>query len=348
MSQGQLILNQPLMHLVISKTPLRLSLGGGGTDLPHFYRKHGSHIVTAAVQKYVYVFAKRWFEDGIRVSYSKTEQVSSVDDIEHPVVREALRLLGPKRQIEIVSMADVPARTGMGSSASFAVGLVNALYSINKASIDSSSLAEMAFKIQAEILNEICGKQDQYAAAVGGLMSLTIDRDGKVSVKELPIGDEVLEELENNILCFYTGIQRDSSGIQKRIVESSTAVNTVCKSASCIEEALRNIKSISMRVEKSLESGNLDEFGFLLNIHWLAKRSLSNSISNVIIDRLYQKGLDAGAIGGKIIGAGGGGFLIFYCKNAKKGDLRKVMINAGLKEIKIRFDFHGSRIVANI
>jgi D-glycero-alpha-D-manno-heptose-7-phosphate kinase len=347
-SQEQLILNQPLMHLVISKTPLRLSLGGGGTDLPHFYQKHGSHIVTAAVQKYVYVFAKRWFEDGIRVSYSKTEQASSVDDIEHPVVREALRLLGPKRQIEIVSMADLPARTGMGSSASFAVGLVNALYSINKASIDSSSLAEMAFKIQTEILNEVCGKQDQYAAAVGGIMSLTIDRDGKVTIKNLPIGDEVLDELENNTLCFYTGIQRDSNGIQKGIVESSTQTNSACTSPSCVEETLSNIKSISMSVERSLIDGNLDEFGSLLHMHWLAKRSLSNSISSVIIDRLYQKGLDAGAIGGKIIGAGGGGFLLFYCKNAKKFDLRKEMVNAGLKEIKLRFDFQGSRIVANI
>lgn len=328
------------MHLVISKTPLRLSLGGGGTDLPHFYRKHGSHIVTAAVQKYVYVFAKRSFQERIRVSYSKTEQVSSVDDIEHPVVREALRLLGPKTQIEIVSMADLPARTGMGSSASFTVGLVNALYSVNKASIDSSSLAEIAFKIQTDMLNELTGKQDQYAAAHGGIMSLTIDRDGKVSVKELPIADEVIEELENNLLCFYTGIRRDSSGIQKGIVESSNTMG--------IEKALRDIKSISMRVEKSLEDGNLDEFGSLLNHHWLAKRSLSNSVSNVIIDRLYQKGLDAGAIGGKLIGAGGGGFLIFYCKNAKKSDLRKEMINAGIKEIKIRFDFQGSRIVANI
>lgn len=348
MSQGQLILNQPLMHLVISKTPLRLSLGGGGTDLPHFYQRHGSHIVTAAVQKYIYVFAKRWFEDGIRVSYSKTEQVSSVDEIEHPVVREALRLIGPNKQIEIVSMADVPARTGLGSSASFAVGLLNALYSMRKSSIDSASLAEMAFKIQAELLKEICGKQDQYAASLGGIISLRIDRNGKVSIKEITIGDEVLEELENNLVCFYTGIQRDSNGIQKNIAESSTRSNMKCKSASCVEDALLDIKSISLRVEKSLEQGNLDEFGSLLHSHWLAKRSLSNSISNLTIDNLYQKGLDVGAIGGKVIGAGGGGFLLFYCKNSMKSDLRKEMIKFGLKEIRLRFDFHGSRIVANI
>ncbi|MDQ6862362.1 MAG: hypothetical protein M3044_00915 [Thermoproteota archaeon] len=346
--QGQLVLNQPLMHLVISKTPLRLSLGGGGTDLPHFYQKHGAHIVTAAVQKYVYVFAKRWFEDGIRVSYSKTELVSSVDEIKHPVVREALRLLGPKKQLEIVSMADVPARTGMGSSASFAVGLINALYSINKASVDCRNLAETTFKIQAEILKEICGKQDHYAAAFGGIMSLKIDRKGKVTVKELSISDEIREELENNMLCFYTGIQRDSNGIQKRIVESTTSTNSVCKSDVPVEQTLHTIKSISVGVEKSLENGNLNEFGSLLNMHWLAKRSMSKSISNGIIDRLYEKGLNAGAIGGKIMGAGGGGFLVFYCENGKKGDLRKVMINAGLREIKIRFDFQGSRVVANI
>lgn len=344
---GQLVKDQPLMHLVISKTPLRLSLGGGGTDLPHFYQKHGSHVVTAAVQKYVYVFAKRWFEDGIRVSYSKTELVSSIDEIEHPVVREALRLLGPKRQIEIVSMADIPSKTGMGSSASFAVGLLNALYSVNKMSIDSISLAEMAFKIQAVKLKELCGKQDQYAAAFGSIISLLIGRDGKVSVKELLLKDEVMEELENNMVCFYTGIQRESSGIQKTVVESAVTENSDCNSGFHIEDTLQHIKSISMRVEKSLENGDLNEFGQLLHMHWLAKRSLSRSISNGVIDRLYAKGLRAGATGGKVIGAGGGGFLIFYCENRKKGDLRKEMARAGLKEINIQFELEGSKIVTN-
>lgn len=347
--QRELVLNQPLMHLIISKTPLRLSLGGGGTDLPHFYQKHGSHIVTAAVQKYIYVFAKRWFEDGIRVSYSKTELVSSVEEIQHPIVREVLRLLGPKRQIELVSMADVPARSGMGSSASFTVGLLNAIHSVNRASLDGQSLAEMAFKIQTEILKEVSGKQDQYAAALGGIMSLHIDRDGRVVVRELSIRDEVIEELENNLVCFYTGIQRESSEIQKNIVESAAAAaNSVCNSDSPIEEILLRTKSISVEVEKALEDGNLSEFGSLLHMHWLAKRSLNNSISNSIIDTLYEKGLKAGATGGKVMGAGGGGFLIFYCENGRKNDLRKEMIKAGLKETKIRFDFQGSKIVANI
>src|SRR5712692_872998 len=252
--QRGLTLNQPLMHLLISKTPLRLSLGGGGTDLPHFYQKHGSHIVTGAIQKYVYVFAKRWFEDGIRVSYSKTELVSSVEEIEHPIVREVLQLFGPKRQIEIVSMADVPARSGMGTSASFTVGLLNAIHSVNRASLDAQSLAEMAFKIQTEILKEVAGKQDQYAAAFGGIMSLHIDRDGRVTVRELSIRDEVIEELENNLICFYTGIQRESSEVQKSIVESATTTTTttnpVGKSGSNIEEILLQTKSISFDVEK--------------------------------------------------------------------------------------------------
>jgi D-glycero-alpha-D-manno-heptose-7-phosphate kinase len=345
--QRGLELNQPLMHLLISKTPFRLSLGGGGTDLPHFYHKHGSHVVTAAVQKYVYVFAKRWFEDGIRVSYSKTELVSSVDEIEHPIVREVLRLFGPKRQIEIVSMADVPARSGMGTSASFTVGLLNAIHSVNRASLDAQSLAEMAFKIQTEILKEVGGKQDQYAAAFGGITALHIAKDGRVTVRELSIRDEVIEELENNLICFYTGIQRESSEVQKSIVESATT-KSVGMSGSNIEEMLLRTKSISFDVAKALESGNLNEFGSLLHMHWLAKRSLSNSISNGSIDKLYEKGLKAGATGGKVMGAGGGGFLIFYCENGRKSGLRKEMINAGLKEIKIRFDFQGSRIVANI
>lgn len=335
------------MHLVVSKTPLRLSLGGGGTDLPHFYQKHGSHVVTAAVQKYVYVFAKRWFEDGIRVSYSKTELVSSIEEIEHPIVREVLRLLGPKKQIEIVSMADVPARSGMGSSASFTVGLLNAIHSVNRASLGPQSLAEMAFTIQTEILKEVGGKQDQYAAAFGGIMSLQIDRDGQVTARELSIRDDVTEELENNLVCFYTGIQRESSEIQKGVVESA-ATNSSLESGSNIEEILLQTKSISLNVQKALEKGNLDEFGSLLHSHWLAKRSLTNSISNGIIDKLYERGLKAGATGGKVIGAGGGGFLIFYCENGRKNELRKEMMNAGLKEIKIRFDFQGSKIVANM
>jgi D-glycero-alpha-D-manno-heptose-7-phosphate kinase len=345
--QRELALNQPLMYLLISKTPLRLSLGGGGTDLPHFYQKHGSHIVTGAIQKYVYVFAKRWFEDGIRVSYSKTELVSSVEEIEHPIVREVLRLFGPKRQIEIVSMADVPARSGMGTSASFTVGLLNAIHSVNRVSLDAQALAEMAFKIQTEILKEVAGKQDQYAAAFGGIMSLCIDRDGRVTVRELSIRDEVIEELENNLICFYTGFQRESSEVQKSIVESAT-IKSASKAGSNIEEVLLQTKSISFDVEKALENGNLNEFGSLLHMHWLAKRSLSTSISNGIIDKLYERGLKAGATGGKIMGAGGGGFLIFYCENGKKSGLRKEMINAGLKEIKIRFDFQGSRMIANI
>jgi D-glycero-alpha-D-manno-heptose-7-phosphate kinase len=345
--EGKLVLNQPLMHLLISKTPLRLSLGGGGTDLPHFYRKYGSHIVTAAIQKYVYVFAKRWFEDGIRISYSKTELVSSVEEIQHPIVREVLRLFGPKKQVEIVSMADLPARSGMGTSASFTVGLLNAIHGVNRSSLDTHSLAEMAFKIQTEILKEAGGKQDQFAAAFGGILSLNIDRDGHVTVRDLALKDEVIEELENNLICFYTGIQRESHGIQKDVVKFA-ATNSHPNSNSSIEDVLLQTKAISLDVEKALESDNLNELGPLFHMHWMAKRSLSNSISNGIIDKLYERGLSAGATGGKVMGAGGGGFLIFYCENGKKNGLRKEMINSGLKEVKTRFDFQGSRIAANI
>ena len=332
------------MHLIISKTPFRLSLGGGGTDLPHYYQKHGSHIVTAAVQKYVYVLAKRWFEKGIRVSYSKTELAPSIEDIEHPVVKEALRLLGPNKEIEIVSMADIPAKTGMGSSSSFTVGLLNALFAINKTSVDAKTLAEMAFKIQNEILKEDGGKQDQYAAAYGGIISLRINRAGKVLVRELRIKDEIVEELENNLICFYTGIQRSSADIHKSYLNSSAVTN----SDGDVEDRLSEIKVISIAVEKALEEGNLNEFGSLLHRHWLSKRSLCNSISNGIIDRWYSKGLNAGAIGGKIMGAGGGGFLIFYCENSSKKALRKEMVNEGLEETKLRFEFQGSKIAAHI
>jgi D-glycero-alpha-D-manno-heptose-7-phosphate kinase len=338
-------LNQPLMHLLISKTPLRLSLGGGGTDLPHFYQKHGAHLITTAIQKYVYVFAKRWFENGIRISYSKTELVSSVEEIQHPIVRQVLTMFGPRKQIEIVSMADLPARSGMGTSASFTVGLLNAIHSVNRTSLDTQTLAEMAFKIQTQILGEAGGKQDQYAAAFGGIMSLDIDRNGQVTARELSIKDEVIEELENCLICFYTGIQRESSKIQKGVVNRS---GTSPGSGPNVEEILHQTKSISFDVQKALERGNVNELGPLLHTHWLAKRSLSKSISNGVLDALYKKGLMAGASGGKVIGAGGGGFFIFCCENGKKNGLRKELANAGLKEVKIRFDFQGSRVVANI
>jgi len=343
--QVQHSLNQPLMHLLISKTPLRLSLGGGGTDLPHFYKKHGSHLVTTAIQKYVYVFAKRWFENGIRVSYSKTELVSSVEEIQHPIVRQVLTMLGPRNQIEIVSMADLPARSGMGTSASFTVGLLNAIHAINRTAPDRQTLAEMAFKIQSEILNEAGGKQDQYAAAFGGIMSLDIDRNGQVTARELSIKDEVIEELENSLMCFYSGIQRESSKIQKGVVNRSA---TNSSSGPNVDEILLKTKSISFDVQRALERGNVNELGPLLHIHWLAKRSLSKSISNSVIDAFYEKGLKAGASGGKVIGAGGGGFFIFCCENGKKNGLRKELVRVGLKEVKLRFDFQGSRVVANI
>jgi D-glycero-alpha-D-manno-heptose-7-phosphate kinase len=255
-------------------------------------------------------------------------------------------LFGPKRQIEIVSMADLPARTGLGSSATFTVGLLNAIYSINRSSISAQALAETAFKIQTEILGEVGGKQDQYAAAFGGFLSLKIDRSGKVTVRELSVSDDVVEELENNLLCFYTGVQRESSGIQKSVVDKANASTPDSKSSS--EATLHKIKSLSARVERALVSGNLSEFGNLLHTHWLLKRSLSSSISSTIIDRLYEKALKAGAIGGKIMGAGGGGFMVFYCENHHKAQLKKEMISLGLKEVKLRFDQQGSKIVANI
>jgi len=345
----QLQLNQPLTHLVLSRTPLRLSLGGGGTDLPHFYKKHGSFIITSAIQKYIYVIAKPWFEEGIRVSYSKTEHASCADEIDHPVVREAIKLFGPKKHIEIASMADLPARTGMGSSASFTVGLINTLFALNRKSIDAHSLAEQAFNIQSNILSEIGGKQDQYAAAFGGIVGLTIERSGNVLVRELQLDHEILEELEDNLMCFSTGIKRESSDIQSSYVKPTTTKDDQeLKVEDETEDVLLEIKQISLSIAKALRVGSFAEFGWLLHRHWLAKRSLSNSISNSLIDMWYNKGLNAGAMGGKIMGAGGGGFLVFYCENGRRKDLRRAMCNEGLREVKLRFEFGGSKIVANI
>jgi len=326
--------------LIISKTPLRLTLGGGGTDLPSYYSKFGGFVVTSSLNKHIYVVVKDRFEDDVRVSYSITEIVDDVNNIRHPLVREALKLLGIEKHMEVVSIADVPSRAGLGSSGSFTVGLLHALHAFKGDNRSPNRLAEEACHIEMDILREPCGKQDQYIAAFGGFKCLHIDRDGKVEVENLKVSEETVRELENNLLFFYTGIVRDSFEVlseqQKRIQTAEEAL-----------EAMHRIKEIGFKAKRALENGDLAEWARLQHEHWMAKRGTASSMTTSIIDRWYNLGIESGALGGKLLGAGGGGFVMFYVEN-NKSRVRRAMANEGLREVRFSFSMEGSKIIVNL
>jgi len=327
--------------LIISKTPLRLTLGGGGTDLPPYYSMHGGFVVTAALDKYIYVVVKRRFEEEIRLSYTITEIVKSIDDIRHPAVREGLRFLGLGSHLEIVSIADMPAETGLGSSGSFTVSLLHALHAFKDENPSRQKLAEEACSLEMDVLKEPSGVQDPYIAAFGGFICLDIGKDGKVKVSPLKISDDAIHELQNNMIFFYTGLKRSSAIVLQDQRKS------ILDDKSRALDSMHRIKEIGFKVRQALENGNLSEFGRLQHEHWLAKRGTSPKISSDPIDRYYQKGLENGALGGKLAGAGGGGFLMFYCENGKDR-LRKTMSKEGLTEVRFSFEPSGSKIAINI
>jgi len=332
-----------MVFMIISRTPARLPIGGGGTDLPSYYTKYGGFFISAAINKYFYIAVNKRFEDQIKVSYFKTEIIDAdkVCEIEHPIVREALKLLKIRDSIEINSISEVPSRSGMGSSGSFSVGLLNVLHAYKKQHVSDKKLAEEAFKIEAEILKEPVGKQDHYIAVFGGITAFIVDRGGNVKVRPLKLTNGTINELENNILVFYTGIQRRASDVL-------TAQNSsVQKNDKIVLGCLQKIKNIGMNIMDSLKSGDLDNFGELLNTHWNTKKKMSYKISNDIINNWYELGMRNGALGGKLMGAGGGGFLLFYC-NKNKNRLRRVMSKEGLKECPFKFDFEGTKIMVNI
>ena len=326
--------------MIVTKTPLRLTLGGGGTDLPSFYSRYGGLVVTSAIDKFVYLIVKKMFEDKIRVSYSKTEIVEDRKTLEHPLVREALELLRIDRNLEIVSIAEVPSNTGLGSSGSFTVGLLHALHVYKGDSIIKETLADEACKIQIEILKEPEGKQDPYIAALGGIIAMEIAKDGKVVTKPVAIRDESLRELQNSLLFFYTGIKRNSSTVLK----SQQAA--VAKDDSAVVESMLHIKEIGKKVKSALESGNIEEFGRLQHEHWQAKK-LAAPASNPQIDKWCKLGIDAGALGEKLLGAGGGGFLMFCCTNGRD-KVRKAMAKEGLREVEFRMNADGSKAMVNL
>ncbi|MDG6929057.1 MAG: galactokinase [Nitrososphaerota archaeon] len=326
--------------MIITRTPFRLTLGGGGTDLPSYYSKYGGYVVTTAVNKHMYIVVQRMFEDKIRVSYSRTEIVGSRDEIQHPFVREALAFLKLSKNLEIVSVADVPARTGLGSSGSFGVGLLHALHIWKDDPIYPKKMAEETCRIQMEILKEDEGKQDPYIAAVGGIIAMDIEKSGKVGVTKIGLGQDALHELQNSLLFFYTGLKRDSSYVLKEQQRS------IGRDEAKVVESMHRIKEIGHEVRKALEKGDVEEFGRLQHEHWLAKRNVSSTVTSAQIDRWYRLGLENGAVGGKLIGAGGGGFLMFCCANGRDR-LRKCMAAEGLKEIPFGIATEGTKAIVN-
>jgi D-glycero-alpha-D-manno-heptose-7-phosphate kinase len=328
--------------VIITRTPFRLTLGGGGTDLPSFYREHGGFILAVAVDKYMYLNVNTpIIDDKIRVRYTKSELVDHVDEVQHTLAREALRHFGVTRGIEIVSLADIPAGTGLGSSSAYLVGLLNAMHALTQNPVGPGRLAEEACHIELDILNKPIGKQDQYMAAVGGLTVLDIARDGKVDVTQLGLDVEVLEALEHNILMFYTHDMRDATAILRK--QDSAAKRNDRAVVSSLEE----IKGIGIEICSAILAGNLRRFGELMDTHWQLKKRLSQGITNPQIDAWYDLAKRHGAIGGKISGAGGGGFLMLYCEEGK-ARLREAMRAAGLRELNFRFEFEGSKVIFDV
>ena len=281
------------------------------------------------------------FEPGIRVSYSQTEIVDSPNSLRHPVVREALRHLNFKDRIEIVSLADVPAATGLGSSGSFTVGLLNALYAHQKISKTPEQIAEEACYIAMDRLREPSGKQDEYATSLGGIRSYEVDTQGKVTSTELNIASDTLSELEYGIMMFYTGIKRSASDIL------GAQQDKVAANHDGAVEKMHAIKAIGLESRKALESGDLKRFGELLHNHWTIKRAVTRSMTNDGIDLWYSIARKNGALGGKVVGAGGGGFLMLYCEEGRQS-VRAALANEGLVEYRFRFDFEGSKVIYNV
>lgn len=328
--------------MIISRAPVRISLGGGGTDLKSYYSKYGGFLIAGAIDKYVFISANKRFYDNIRLSYSQTEIVDNVADIKHRIFRAALTLLQIDGGIELVSIADVPANCGLGTSSSFTASLLNALHTYKREFVTQKQLAEEACHIEIDVLQEPIGKQDQYIAAFGGITCLTFDKNGDVLVEALKISDEALDQIESNIALFYTGIERSASEILAEQDEKSK------KDDPKIIENLHKIKEIGLQTRKALESGNVDEFGELLHVHWETKRKRSQKMSDSFIDECYDVARKNGALGGKLIGAGGGGFFMFYCHNSDKPKLSRAMKNMRLKPMRFSFDFEGAKILINM
>jgi D-glycero-alpha-D-manno-heptose-7-phosphate kinase len=324
--------------MIIGRSPLRITLGGGGTDLPSYYQQYGGFLIAAAIDQYVYTTINHTQSDEMLIRYSQIERVKKVEDIHHPIIREALLLTGiTEPNIEITSMADQPAGTGLGSSGSFTTALLKTLHKFKKHFISPQQLAEMACHIEINLLKEPIGKQDQYIAAFGGVTTFEFSRDGSVTPKPLMTSEQTLSQLEENLVMVSTGFHRAASKVLKEQDDKSKSADP-----SMINN-LHYVKELGYRSLDALQSGNLTQLGQLFHEHWLHKKKRSSAMSNPDIDKWYELGLENGAIGGKLIGAGGGGFLLFYTE--EKPRLKKALKQANLQEVQISFDYEGTKIL---
>jgi D-glycero-alpha-D-manno-heptose-7-phosphate kinase len=325
-------------RVIIGRSPLRISLGGGGTDLPSYYRDHGGFLVAAAITKYVYVSMHETPLPELVLRYSQIERVKTIAEIRHPIIREALRLTeitGPN--VEITSMADIPAGTGLGSSGSFGTCLLKVLHNFKRDMIHPRELAELACHIEIDLLKEPVGKQDQYIAAYGGVTVFEFQRDGNVVARPVRASADTLDLLEDNLIMVSTGFYRAASQVLKEQDDRTKSQD------SAMVQNLHHVKELGHRSLEAIESGNLTELGRIMHEHWQHKKQRSKLMSNADIDGWYDLAMANGAIGGKLIGAGGGGFLLFYTE--QKGRLRQALRGAGLMEVKLSFDYEGTKIL---
>lgn len=324
--------------MIIVRSPLRITLGGGGTDLPSYYRKHGGFVIAAAINKYVYITVYRRFVPSILLKYMQIEEVNGIDEIQHPIIREALRMVvKDASHLEIVSFADIPAGTGLGSSGSFTTALLMALNELQRNHLQPQQIAEQACHLEIDILGEPIGKQDQHIAVYGGVTCLKFNPNDEVEVFPLRISQDTLYNLEDNLLLFFTGQSRSASDILR---------DQNIKSQQNDREMMDNlhfVNELGLDVKKALEAGDLVRFAEQMNVHWENKKRRSEHMSSNWINECYELACKNGALGGKLIGAGGGGFLMFYAEDRVR--LRKAMLEAGLHEVRFQFDFEGTKVV---
>jgi len=328
--------------MIITRTPFRITLGGGGTDLPSYYMQYGGFVFSAAINKYMFINLNRpVVDDLVRVKYAKSEIVNHRDDLQHEIARGALNMLDIEKAIEIISSADVPDGTGLGSSSCYTVGLLNAIHALKRDYIGLHDLAEEACYLEMELLQKPIGKQDQYIATFGGLTAFEIARDGRVKVMKAIVSPSIADDLRRNVLMFYTGVSRQSMDI---LGEQNKGAQTSQKT---VLDSLHYIKDSGYQIKELIEEGNLTDFGLMLDKHWEYKKKMSSKISSPKFDLIYQVAKDHGALGGKITGAGGGGFFLFYIE--KDHDrLRNAMQAMGLREMRFNFEFEGSKILVNL
>jgi D-glycero-alpha-D-manno-heptose-7-phosphate kinase len=323
--------------MIITKTPFRASFAGGGTDLPAFYEQEDGFVLSSAIESYMYIAVHRFFENRIVLKYSQTESVSSVADIQHGLIRECMKITNVEEPVEITSFADIPSKgSGLGSSSSFAVGLISALRAYKGLPVTPEICANLACEVEIGRLGEPIGKQDQYAAAYGGLNGITFHKDGRVSVDPVPLDSEAMRHLEENLVMFYTGVSRSASGIlheQSRNTKDDRSKFSL----------LRDMKALAYHLRDSFLKGDIDQLGPAMHEGWLMKRGLASKVSLPEIDEAYEAALSAGATGGKLLGAGGGGFLLFYCPPSCRGELLRKL--SPLRVVPVKLESRGTRVL---